>query len=348
MAGYGSEATGLGWNEEDFIDPALPDVQEDDPWSVPSYAGNSKEGNTTTDLTIDSSQIHRSRGPDEATTSDPRLNIGTPGVGSDDVLMQDPGPPELQSEEDPFDEDILLLEAGVPAPDDEFDYLDEFEIDEPEAIAEFDSDLREVLYEGSDSNGELSRSLKIDEFIANVEGATSDEKSLCADLLGEFSRGRLRYWLNWLRRQFWTGKSLLQFLEFRINHWEENQDWWEYVFWHERMGHWWVYLNSSTLSLDATYELVHLRMTYTPEQVIDVGWLHDWNEYSPWNLGVSSFAEFVLFRAGLVRDEHWLEILRSTYQPASQQNFGGTGSRGKRQSLRRRKLVCDSRLARLG
>ena len=318
MNEYETYGSGFGWNNEDFIDGGEPVLEEDDPWGTSAPGKQLTDPHSTaSDQVVESPRSVPGRSARGRTASDVRLNVSVSDSGTYTDNVSNLTPIGNGEPNGPADQDMWLLEAGDSEPNFEDDYFDQVEFEEPEPVAEYDSDLGESLYEPTGAVEELARTLKIDEFMAEIGEANSDQKSQCAELLGELSAARLRYWLTWLRRQVWTGTSLLLFIDFRINCWEENAEWWELNVWREWTGHWWTYSNPGTLSLDATYELIHFRMMYPAEQIIDGKWLDDWTEYSPWRLGVSSFAEFVLFRAGLKRGEDWIEILISNSQEES-------------------------------
>lgn len=315
MNEFETHDSSLGWREEDFNDAGEPVLEGDDPWGISAPGEELTDPNSTaSDQVVEMPRSVPGRSARGRTALDDGLNVSVSASGTYTDNVSNLTPIGNGETNEPADQDIWLLADGDSEPNFEDDYFDQVEFEEPEPVAEYDSDLGESLYEPTGAVGELGRTLKIDEFIAEIGEANSDQKSQCAELLGELSAARLRYWLTWLRRQVWTGSSLLLFIDFRINCWEENAEWWELNVWREWTGHWWTYSNPGALSLDATYELVHLRTIYPAEQIIDSNWLDDWNEHSPWRLGLSSFAEFVLFRAGLKIGENWLEILRSSSQ----------------------------------
>ena len=189
------------------------------------------------------------------------------------------------------------------------DVVGEDDYDEPEASAEFDSNRREELYVGIDFTSDLSRSIRINEFISGIRETTAEERRQITELLRDLSARRLQSWLHWLRNQLWTGQTLLLFLEFRLNYWEANYEWWDCVFWHRGLRCWWTQPNSSALSLDETYELVQMRQTLTPDRVIDPEWVTDWNDFMPWRFGIESFANFAVLRAQLKEDTDWRGML---------------------------------------
>ena len=312
MSEFEANGSVFDWECDDFMDVAEPIVEEDDPWGATSDEDRfADEHYTPGNQEVEALEAQSGKGAKQRLGSDYSLSDRT----FDAEAMRDREQLEPTLRDGLTDDDIWLLDArdGELGFDD--GYFSEVELEEPEPVAEYDNDLGETLYESTGTGEVLARNLKIDEFVAYIGDANSDQRSQCAELLSELRPARLRYWLTWLHRQVWTGSSLLLLLEFRIRYWEENEEWWELNVWREWTGHWWAYSNSGTLSLDATYELVQLRVIYPAEQVIDGSWLVDWNVHTPWRLGVSSFAEYVLFRAGLKRGEDWIEILRSSSQP---------------------------------
>ena len=193
-----------------------------------------------------------------------------------------------------------------------FDSITGTEWDEPEPVAEYDSELSEALHISEDVPG-IYRNLKINEFVARISPSTDRQRVQISQLLEDLSAGRLRRWLPWLCEQNWSGHSLILFLDFRLNFWEENPEWWEYTFWHSRSGHWWAYPSSSynVLSLDETYTLVQARLEYSSQEIIDEAWLKDWEDFALWKHGFPSFASFAVFRAEMIDGEDWRKVLVS-------------------------------------
>ena len=268
------------WESEDFIDTDQRSTVEDDPWSdssLPQEAVNSDAGSSASD-----SETTDNASPDFV-----------------DYLL---------SEEDEGvypDEDVEDL-YGV------FDNLSGTEWDEPEPLAEYDNELSEVLHI-YDNIPDIYRNIKVNEFVAGISPSTNGQRAQISQLLEYLSTVRLRRWLPWLREQNWTGHSLFLFLDFRLNHWEENPEWWEYTFWHSRVGHWWAYPSSNynVLSLDETYMLVQARMEYPSHEIIDEAWLKDWEDFALWKHGFPSFASFAVFRAEMIDGEDWRRVLIS-------------------------------------
>ncbi len=51
------------------------------------------------------------------------------------------------------------------------------------------------------------------------------------------------------------------------------------------------------------------RLTHSPDEVIDPEWYIDWDESTLWLFGVTTFADFAVFRAELKEGEGWRELL---------------------------------------
>ena len=109
--------------------------------------------------------------------------------------------------------------------------------DEPEPLAEYDSELGLPLYDTDEDITGLSQKIKINEFVASVRPVTKDERQEITGMLEEFSVAKLRSWLPWLHKQDWVGHLLILFLKFRV-YWEGNPHWWESSFWDRRLGCW--------------------------------------------------------------------------------------------------------------
>lgn len=278
-----------GWLTEDFVDTAPLEVNEIDPWAV------SQDDDFT----------------EEFHTQNPSSYTDDRGEGDEgDETLDFEHIPPLLVEEDASE----FLEPGFTdahETDSEESYEDlEFDLDEPEPFAVYNSELSESLYVADTDDGNTTQQLIINEFIAGFEDATQAEQTQIDELLENLSRSRLRRLLSWMKEQDWTGSSLLLFLEFRLEHWEENQHWWDYTFWNSQIGHWWTYSSPYILSLDATYQIVQSRLDCPAAEVVEDSWLNDWNDLTLWKRGFSSFASFALFRAGLKEGENWRDLMR--------------------------------------
>ena len=180
------------------------------------------------------------------------------------------------------------------------------EWDEPEPLAEYESELRQPLYIfDEDDDDALGIDLHIDQWISTKLGtATSDQRTQIAELLGELGRNRLRRWIPWLNKQEWTAGNLLLFLRFRLI-WDLNPHWWESTFWDWRSYCWYPTRSRYNLSLADSYELIHRRVGHSPNEIIDEAWLGDWLKLALWKCGFLSFASFAVFRAGFENSENW-------------------------------------------
>ena len=309
------------WTTEDFIDQTRPSVMEDDPWSgspkddrmegtcdIPAknqsffldvengYDENLTDvddsGQTTESVSEDQYHGHQPATASEGTT-------GT-GVLNDVDWVDDLDPVELENEPSIIDDELYI---------DALSYFNDSEddpgyLDEPEPLAEYDGDLAEPLYNQDGDIANLSQKLSADEVIARIECATNDERTQISAMLSEFGSRKLSKWTPWLKGKKWTGQSLLIFLEF-LDLWNENPQWWEYSVWSQWLDRWWTYSNSGVLSRDACYDLIHHRLQYEPENVIDETWLKDWDDLALWKRGFHSFASFAVFRAGLSEADDW-------------------------------------------
>ena len=182
--------------------------------------------------------------------------------------------------------------------------------DEPEPMVDAVTELSDPLYPPDESITDLTLRLKIGEFLMRVEFVDDEGYGKCLELLKACGVRRLRYMLPWLRSREWRGEWLQLFLEFR-RYWElgGNIRWWETFVWSEREHIWMPRYQRGTLTLDHAHQLIIMRSHHTALDVIDKDWLRDWDMYSPWELGVRSFANFALFRAGIPLADNWLRYL---------------------------------------
>ena len=202
-------------------------------------------------------------------------------------------------------ENELDIQLEWWAEDEETD-ADELEWDEPEPLAEYDSELRQWLYVIDDyDDAALGVELRLDQWVATIGTANLFQRHVAAQLLRDIGNNRLRTWLPWLSKQQWTGESLVLFLRFRA-HWESNPHWWEYSYWDWRARCWYPTRNRYSLSLEDTYQLVHLRLDCPTKEMIDEAWLADWLDLALWEHGFRSFASFALFRAGFSNGDNWI------------------------------------------
>ena len=131
---------------------------------------------------------------------------------------------------------------------------------EPEATAEPVSTLGEPLYPPDYGITDVSRELKIGEFLALVSPCAKEQFDRCHELLSECGLGRLRRLIPWLRRHTWCGEKLQLLLEFR-DYWESksNASWWEIFYWDYFDQSWIPKYYNNTLTLDHARELVEIR-----------------------------------------------------------------------------------------
>ena len=276
-----------GWQVEDFLDTDQRPLAEDDPWAdIPSRSGES-----------------------EAVGSGPPAAVSDNPSAREKIRTEEPGVSDIDIEIPVGDYEEIEAGEDTAAFFDDINNIDETVWDEPEPFAEYDSELSEDLYIPDNDVSDRSGKIKIDEFISGVPKLTHAQQEQVTELLETLSIGRLRSWLPWLREKDWTGHSLLLFLEFRLNQWEENPQWWESSFWNARIDHWWAYSTSGALSLDGALTLVQARLHCSPDEIVDELWLEEWDDYAVWKRGFQSFASFAIFRAGLLDGENWLELL---------------------------------------
>ncbi len=247
------------WREEDFFAPPTPSPVEDDPWAKvvghdKAIASNTDGNQALHDVPVGEYQAEERESLEEGSSDkndDDFIGISNKNGWTDDVLDVGESDVGESGEEIPatdYNGVPLYIDDGMPM-EGHTDDSNESEWDEPEPQEEYDSQLSEPTYSSNsdDDVSDLSRKLKIGELIASVD-ATHTQRKRIAELLDGFSRGRLRYWLSWMRKQAWTGGSLLLFLEFR-GFWDTNPKWWEYSLWNERLNCWYVYQSPSCLTL---------------------------------------------------------------------------------------------------
>lgn len=292
MSDSNTSALEDGWKEGDFSEPADLEVDLDDPWGPTPLDQdiNGPKGGKCELLAQFSSEQELLVGGSKDEEASASLFVFENSEVTDVADLGTSG-----------DEWFRLIETDS--------IIGEGDFDEPEASAEFDGNRREELFGSIDLTSDLSRSIRISEFISGIRETTTEVGRQIAELLRDLSARRLQSWLPWLRSQLWTGESLLLFLEFRLNYWEATYEWWDSVFWHRGLRCWWTQPNSSALSLDETYELVQMRRTLTPDRIIEPEWLTDWNDFMPWRFGIESFANFAVLRAQLKEDMDWRGVL---------------------------------------
>ena len=277
--------------DEDLTDPAIPAVEEDDPWTS---------------------------GPQNATANyQPTDGAQTAQSGNDQpeaVHIEDFDNAEISDIDKSYNDYLppLDLDGGISGDNeiflDDIDNVDEW--DEPEPLAKANSELNERLYPPDNDLTGLSRVLKINELISRIKPITDEQRMRIATLLGEFSINRLQSRLPWLCKQDWSGRSLLLFLQFR-NIWDSNcsRRWWEYSFWHPGLECWYPTYSRNNLAWDATYGLIQQRLRCAPDEVINEDWFDEWNSLALWARGFPSFASFAVLRARFGDTEEWREYI---------------------------------------
>ena len=261
----------IQWSFEDFLDSTPSHSQEDDPWALPTAPHPPGSVHV---LTLHSPMSH---------------------------VPMEPLPKALEGTYRHASADSYTVAEYLDSFDESGDW------DEPDYFAEVDSDLHAPLYVVDQSITELSRGLRIDQFVSALILPQEDREQVIA-LLEELSLRRLQSWLPWLSEHEWTGHSFLLFLKFR-KLWESEtrSDWWESCYWHTYAGCWISSFNRYNLSLNATYELIQNRLEYEWHEIIDDQWYSDWIEREIWKLGFPTFASFALLRAQFTNWEGYLE-----------------------------------------
>lgn len=266
------------WSSEDFVDPDAPSDPrvESDPWVVASVPG------------IDFGSYQRERTVDGMAVVD--------GGEQAHLDLIDDSYSKTFSDEPEWSDDI-----GSRITD---------EWDEPDPTVDPRSDLGEELYPPDNSVNDVSLELKIHDLLLLVASIDDEQKERCTALLTRLGVRKLRFVLPWLRTREWRGRTLSLFLEFR-ELWcrKDNARWWESWYWDQRLRVWNPTYQRSNLRLDVAYELMQLRSHCRPNEVIDATWFEDWDHHSVWKLGIPSFANFAVFRAGLATNGNWLDWL---------------------------------------
>ena len=267
------------WTDEDLTDLATPAIEEDDPW-VPVLHNADTNARPTDDTPKAQSGNDQPAAIHAADFDD--ADLSDIDKSYDDYL------PPLNLDDDIVDADW----------------------DEPEPLAEADSELSERLYPPDNDVTALSRVLKINELLSCIKPITDEQRLRITALLKEYSVRRLRSWLPWLRKKDWSGHSLLLFLQFR-NIWDSdcNARWWENSFWHAGLECWYPSYSRNNLNREATYELIQYRLRCVPGEVINEDWFEEWRSFALWARGFPSFASFAVFRAKFSDGEEWREYV---------------------------------------
>ena len=288
------------WSDEDFINPPNLDVVEDDPWSIPT---------DRSDSTIEPNPppAGQSRSSDTDTSNQKSDATAPIGQFNDSQLTDDQPDTEVLA---PSDEDDWEYDDSYVSDQQRANYH-VANLDEPEPLAEYSSDLSETLYELDSDISNLALRIRIDQFVAGIDYATDSHRNGIFQALNEMNSKRLSHLMRWLEQKKWTGQSLLLFIKFRAV-WEDNPDWWEYIVWNSGFDTLWRYSTPGALTRDACYELIHSRLHCEPQEVIDESWYEDWDNFVLWKHGFPSFVSFALYRAGLNDREDWWSLLDFT------------------------------------
>ena len=187
-----------GWLNEDFIDGAPQRSLEDTPWDIPQNESGS-------DISVSNNQAGYTSTNGVFVEESEYVRTGYEPSDSDEAETED-----LPDE----DEDIntwLELEVvtewekqdgAPPAPRD-------FQIDEPLNVVQgYDDQSRQKPFLPDEEDVDLTRQVRIVEFIASIEDVTQFQEERIVEILQGYSDGRLRNWLAWLSGKKWTGKPL--------------------------------------------------------------------------------------------------------------------------------------------
>ena len=300
-----------GWTEEDFSDPTSSKDLQQDPWELrlvnAEDKADSPSGQVQVAASFEEAAALFQSAPDEI-------------VGAQDPVGSTVGPDSYDGEFD--SQETEYLTETVPFLEWDEEPLDG---DEPNApffidgdsyddrendvvpLADYQSDLREALYELGGNAHDWARSIRIDEFISRVEDISAPQEQEISELLLSLSAPRLSRWLPWMRSRGWTGRTLLLFLQFRV-FWDENSEFWAFLRWSPVANYWLTMLNRNSMSLDDSYLLVQRRSEWPAYRLIDPDWFDDWDQIDVWarvTEGFFSFASFTMYRCRLSYGEDW-------------------------------------------
>lgn len=280
------------WEAQDFIDQPVSTPLESDPWNAIPVLSESSS----------STAVQLSGG---------RAEIGndTGGTVIDVVEPQIPQPDQnpVSSTYEPNPADDL----DIPADwfEDESETVQESEAsDLPVPLFEFDPNLSVEVYQGAELIDLTDVEVRLDLFLASV-GLSADQDCQIRVHLSGFSRARLSNWLPWLMSKPWTAQTLLMFVQFH-NFWESVPEWWESR-WYFRVSGWRPAKlpMPNILTRNDAYRIVHHRIDFHPEEMIDPLWFEEWDYYSLWRHGFLSFASFATFRSALNDGEEWKTLI---------------------------------------
>ena len=304
-----------GWTAEDFTETPVQKRAEDDPWEMPLAAAE----------TASDSSANNPAAKEEAALPIPDKPSEIDSVDGIDVDEEDAGywddgqfdVLELHDRESSaewaalldLDGDTAQLNGPPSVNHDAFNVMevDGSFLDEPPPVAEYDGELRQLLYESDSYILDLHGEVQVDQWVASIEVISDAEAREIAELLRDFSKHRLRRWLPWLRGQQWSGQSLLLFLQFRA-YWDDHCELWECLRWAPGLKFWLGVPDRNSMSLGNSYLLVQRRLHCSADEVLDPEWFEDWDRIDVWvrvTQGFFSFSSFVMYRSQLIYAEDW-------------------------------------------
>lgn len=329
------------WIEEDFKDPPSPDLSVDDPWDIPIAVNETRDSietehltpysETTGDLSsADSSNLsdvaqqqQTAKKQEFATHDDVHENDVNPQNESRAISDRRNGhgiPPEQFDTftddatlgDDPDDDDWGLGELDDTDPASAWKTLydtDDNEVieDEPEPIAEYDSELSDPLHELDEATTDLTIAIKVNEWLSTVEEMDEDQRQEITDILLDFKIERLRSWLPWLREKTWTGYTLLLFLQFRA-YYDENPELWKRLKWNSKAKTWKWVEDHYSLSRDDSYLLMERKEHFGRDEIVAIEWCEDYDCLDAQVLreqGFLSLADFAVYRSQFHIGEDW-------------------------------------------
>ena len=308
--GKGMQRFLTGWTAEDFADTSSQQIEDDDPWAVDTVRDAAVGNSSSSDIEVESDNVPAGW-DDVAPTDTTRYR---------DLVESETGDSDRDEHDDIelFNSDTTAELAAVLEWDEapgsgnevaEAETLVYTRVDgsfpsDPVPQAEYDSELRQPLYELQYDNLELLREVKVNEWVASIDDVSNAQVQEITDILLGLSRPRLRSWLPWLRGQQWTGRLLLLFLQFRA-YWDENPQFWESSFWDWKFACWRPTWSAYALSRDSQFDLVQQRLDYAPAEIINRTWFDEWERFALWKHGYEAFADFALLRAGLTDRDDW-------------------------------------------
>ncbi len=280
------------WGAQDFIDEPAPITVDDDPWDPLSLLDQSSPSAGASPLIADTITEQSPPTPVPGERGELSRMAETQATFSSSASMEEDAsdlPPDWF--EDDFSTDQVTESTQDPIP-----------------TLEFDSELGEELYTGTEFINLTDVDIRLDRFLSSVT-QSGDQDRLVRARLKNFSKARLSNWLPWLTSKAWTGRTLLLFMQFHY-YWESIPEWWESRRYHRTYG--WQPVKSpmsNILSRDDAYRIVHRRGGLTPEEMIDPVWFEEWDYHLLWRHGFFSFAKFAKFRSALNDGEEWKSLI---------------------------------------